>query len=92
MAIYYEFCRRDVAVLFATDIAARGLDFPAVDWIVQVDCPDDVDTYIHRVGRTARFRSKGNALLLLVPSERVFLEMLAKAKVPITETNVNQSK
>ena len=42
------------AVLFATDVAARGLDFPAVDWVVQVDCPDDVATYIHRAGRTAR--------------------------------------
>jgi len=35
-------------VLFATDIAARGLDFPAVDWVVQADCPEDVAAYIHR--------------------------------------------
>ncbi len=42
------------ACLFATDIAARGLDFPGVDWVVQVDCPEDVATYVHRVGRTAR--------------------------------------
>jgi len=38
-------------VLFATDIAARGLDFPTVDWVVQVDCPEDVAAYIHRCGR-----------------------------------------
>jgi ATP-dependent RNA helicase DDX10/DBP4 len=43
-----------VQVLFATDIAARGLDFPSVDWVVQADCPEDVAGYIHRVGRTAR--------------------------------------
>ena len=36
MAIYEEFCSKSSAVLFATDIAARGLDFPAVDWVVQV--------------------------------------------------------
>lgn len=42
-------------VLFATDIAARGLDFPTVDWVVQFDCPEDVPSYIHRVGRTARW-------------------------------------
>ena len=42
------------SVLFATDIAARGLDFPTVDWVVQADCPEDVPSYIHRVGRTAR--------------------------------------
>ncbi len=41
-------------VLFATDIAGRGLDFPSVDWVVQMDCPEDTATYIHRVGRTAR--------------------------------------
>jgi hypothetical protein len=44
-------------VLFATDIAARGLDFPSVDWVVQMDCPEDVACYIHRVGRTARYVS-----------------------------------
>jgi ATP-dependent RNA helicase DDX10/DBP4 len=44
-------------VLFATDVAARGLDFPDVDWVVQADCPEDVASYIHRVGRTARFKS-----------------------------------
>ena len=50
-------------VLFATDIAARGLDFPTVDWVLQVDCPEDVASYIHRVGRTARYVSGGHSLL-----------------------------
>jgi ATP-dependent RNA helicase DDX10/DBP4 len=39
-------------VLFATDIAARGLDFPDVDWVVQADCPEDVAAYIHRCAPT----------------------------------------
>ena len=44
-------------VLFATDIAARGLDFAKLDWVLQMDCPEDVPAYIHRVGRTARYVS-----------------------------------
>lgn len=35
--------------MFATDIAARGLDFPAVDWVIQLDCPEDSTTYVHRL-------------------------------------------
>ena len=54
MEMYNSFCRKENAVLFATDIAARGLDFPAVDWVLQLDCPEDANTYIHRAGRTAR--------------------------------------
>jgi superfamily II DNA/RNA helicase len=46
-------------VLFATDIAARGLDFPTVDWVLQLDCPEDSAAYIHRVGRTARWGGSG---------------------------------
>lgn len=63
--------------LLCTDVAARGLDIPAVDWIVQYDPPDDPKEYIHRVGRTARGRSgKGRALLLLLPQEVAFLRYL----------------
>ena len=55
VAIYNRFCGIQNAVLFATDIAARGLDFTAGNWVIQYDCPESPDTYIHRVGRTARF-------------------------------------
>lgn len=86
MATFYEFCQKKSAFLFCTDIAARGLDFPAIDWVLQVDCPEDVDTYIHRVGRTARYESAGNALLFLLPSEApAMLTLLAAKKIPITE-------
>ena len=64
-------------VLLCTDVAARGLDIPAVDWIIQYDPPDDPKEYIHRVGRTARGRSgQGRALLLLLPEEMGFLRYL----------------
>ena len=92
LSIYHEFCSRKAAVLLATDVAARGLDFPAVDWIVQVDCPDDVETYIHRVGRTARFHAAGQSLLMLLPSEKAFLGMLEKAKIPVDVMDINPKK
>ena len=70
MGIYNDFRKKQHAYLFATDIAARGLDFPAVNWVIQLDCPEDASTYIHRAGRTARYEKDGQALLMLLPSER----------------------
>lgn len=49
MACFQAFNQAKHTVLFATDVAARGLDFPSVDWVVQADCPEDVPCYIHRV-------------------------------------------
>ncbi|KAJ1558673.1 ATPdependent RNA helicase, partial [Nowakowskiella sp. JEL0078] len=93
LAIFDQFCRKKNICLFATDIAARGLDFPAVDWVVQLDCPENVETYIHRVGRTARFESVGSSLLFLLPSEQKgMLELLEQKKVPIDKIRINPSK
>ncbi|XP_045467447.1 probable ATP-dependent RNA helicase DDX10 [Harmonia axyridis] len=92
MKIYEEFTRKTSAVLFATDIVARGLDFPEVHWVVQVDCPEDADTYIHRVGRTARYHEGGESLLLLMPSELKMLEDLEKKKIPINKIEINRTK
>ncbi|KAJ1367994.1 hypothetical protein KIN20_029038 [Parelaphostrongylus tenuis] len=43
------------AVMIATDVASRGLDFSGVDWVVQVDCPASAEDYIHRVGRHSSY-------------------------------------
>lgn len=81
------------ACLFATDVVARGVDFPAVDWVIQVDCPEDADTYIHRVGRTARYESVGRAVLFLDPSEEDgMLKRLEHKKVPIQKVHVKETK
>ncbi|XP_028300224.1 probable ATP-dependent RNA helicase DDX10 [Gouania willdenowi] len=91
--IYNDFIRKSSAVLLATDIAARGLDFPSVHWVLQFDCPEDADTYIHRVGRTARYRQGGEGLLLLLPSEeKGMIKMLKDKKVPINKITVNPDK
>lgn len=91
--IYNEFCRKSNVVLFATDLASRGLDFPRVNWVIQMDCPEDVDTYIHRAGRTARgVFGKGEGLLMLLPHEEKIVEDLRKSKIPINKISVDPSK
>lgn len=91
--IYNEFCRKSNVVLFATDLASRGLDFPRVNWVIQMDCPEDVETYIHRAGRTARgFTGKGEGLLMLLPHEEKIVEDLRKGKIPINKIQVDPSK
>jgi ATP-dependent RNA helicase DDX10/DBP4 len=91
--IFMDFARRNSAVLLATDIAARGLDFPDVDWVLQVDAPEDEAMYIHRVGRTARYTSGGRALLLLMPSEEAMvLKKLGDSSVPIKKLTVNPNR
>ena len=88
-----RFSASKFACLFATDVAARGLDFPAVDWVVQVDCPEDADTYIHRVGRTARYEHEGQAVLFVDPSEEEgMLGALERKKVFLEKINVREKK
>ncbi|XP_030033796.2 probable ATP-dependent RNA helicase DDX10 [Manduca sexta] len=91
--IYNEFCRKSNVVLFATDLASRGLDFPRVNWVIQMDCPENVETYIHRAGRTARgVFGKGEGLLMLQPHEEKLVEDLKKSKIPINKIAVDPSK
>ncbi|KNE59807.1 hypothetical protein AMAG_05265 [Allomyces macrogynus ATCC 38327] len=93
LAVYEAFSKTTACVLFATDIAARGLDFPAVHWVVQVDAPEDAPTYIHRVGRTARYQDGGNALMFLLPSEEQGMLAVLKDKVPsLRRIKINPSK
>jgi ATP-dependent RNA helicase DDX18/HAS1 len=83
---FFEFCNATTGTLICTDVAARGLDIPAVDWIVQFDPPDDPRDYIHRVGRTARGNGKkGRSLMFLQPNEVGFLTHLKAARVPVVE-------
>ncbi|KAJ2746979.1 ATP-dependent RNA helicase [Coemansia sp. BCRC 34301] len=89
---FFEFINADKGILLCTDVAARGLDIPAVDWIIQYDPPDDPRDYIHRVGRTARAGGQGRSLLFLLPSELGFLRYLKQAKVPLNEYQFPPSK
>nr|XP_019530721.3 LOW QUALITY PROTEIN: probable ATP-dependent RNA helicase pitchoune [Aedes albopictus] len=92
-SVFFQFCNAESGILLCTDVAARGLDIPAVDWIVQYDPPNDTKEYIHRVGRTARGENIcGHALLILRPEEVEFLKYLKQAKVPLNEFEFSWSK
>eukprot|EP00526_Cylindrotheca_closterium_P007319 CAMPEP_0113621112 /NCGR_PEP_ID=MMETSP0017_2-20120614/10780_1 /TAXON_ID=2856 /ORGANISM="Cylindrotheca closterium" /LENGTH=692 /DNA_ID=CAMNT_0000530833 /DNA_START=148 /DNA_END=2226 /DNA_ORIENTATION=+ /assembly_acc=CAM_ASM_000147 len=92
MQVYDKFTTNPHSVLFATDVASRGLDFPNVDWVLQVDAPEDADMYVHRVGRTARFQNKGQALLLLDPSEEKSVIENFNLKAPLKKKSINPTK
>ncbi|KAJ6627146.1 DEAD-domain-containing protein [Mycena sp. CBHHK59/15] len=71
---FFEFMNAESGILLSTDVAARGLDIPRVDWIIQFDPPDDPRDYIHRVESS-----------FLLESELGFLRYLKEAKVPLNE-------
>ncbi|OIR59195.1 MAG: ATP-dependent RNA helicase Hca4 [Amphiamblys sp. WSBS2006] len=75
------FSKKQHGVLFATDVAARGLDFTGIDLVVQVDAPHSVDDYIHRVGRTGRFGRKGRSVLVLLENETPLLARLGECGI-----------
>ncbi len=64
-----EFRNRRIEILVATDVIARGIDIPDVDVVINFDVPRDAEDYVHRIGRTARAQSKGEAFTLIVPEE-----------------------
>ncbi|MGK3760641.1 MAG: ATP-dependent RNA helicase DDX55/SPB4 [Bacillariaceae sp.] len=73
------------AVLFATDVAARGLDVTDIDWVVQVDAPQDPSQFVHRVGRSARAGRLGSSLLFLTEKEESYVDLLANRQVSMQE-------
>ena len=71
--------------LLTTDLAARGLDIPNVDIIVQFSPPQHSQTFIHRVGRTARAGGAGTAILFVTPEESDYLHFLEIQQIPLKE-------
>jgi superfamily II DNA/RNA helicase len=68
--------QRAALQLLATDVAARGLNLPVIDWTDHYDPPCEVADYAHRAGRTTRAGKAGHSLLFLLPSECPFLNVL----------------
>lgn len=66
-------------ILVATDIAARGLDVEGVSHVFNYDLPNDVESYIHRVGRTGRAGQKGTSISLVSPRQKSLMQRIEKA-------------
>ena len=82
-----------VKCLVATDVASRGLDIPSVDLVIQSEPPRDVDSYIHRAGRTARAGRSGTCITLYTRYTECLLEQIEqKAKIKIKRIGAPQTK
>jgi ATP-dependent RNA helicase DeaD len=69
----------DLDIVVATDVAARGLDVQRISHVVNYDIPTDIESYVHRIGRTGRAGRQGEAILFVAPRERRLLHAIESA-------------
>ena len=73
-SVMEKFKKGEVKVLIATDVSARGIDVPHVDYVVNYDLPEQAENYVHRVGRTGRGKNKGLAYSFCSTDEKPLLK------------------
>jgi ATP-dependent RNA helicase DeaD len=78
-AVLGRFRSGRVEVLVATDVAARGIDVEGITHVVNLDLPPDIESYVHRIGRTARAGREGMAISFVMPAERFKIRSLERA-------------
>jgi ATP-dependent RNA helicase RhlE len=76
LTVMNEFKKGDAKVLITTDVSARGIDIPNVDYVVNYDLPEEPEKYVHRVGRTGRGVQKGQAVTFCSTEEKPILEQI----------------
>ncbi|WP_343302672.1 DEAD/DEAH box helicase [Chitinophaga niabensis] len=91
LTVMDEFKKGEVKVLITTDVNARGIDIPDVEYVVNYDLPDEPENYVHRVGRTGRGVKKGQAVSFCSEEEKPVLEAIqAYLGKPITTMTINK--
>ncbi|KAG8818398.1 ATP-dependent rRNA helicase spb4 [Serendipita sp. 399] len=78
-------------ILLCTDVAARGLDLPDVDVVIQYDPPVDTKTFSHRAGRTARMGREGKAWVILCENELDYVDLLRVRKIPVRKRPISEA-
>lgn len=89
VSVLDKFRKGSIKILIATDVSARGIDIPNVDYVINYDLPDLAENYVHRVGRTGRGRMKGQALSLCSTEEKKMLALIEEyVSKPITRLEI----
>lgn len=87
-----DFRANKLKVLIATDVSARGIDIPSIEYVVNYDLPDKAENYVHRVGRTGRGNQKGKAIAFCSKEEIPMLKEIEEfITEPITVSEINRS-
>ena len=89
--VLMKFRKNQFQILVATDVAARGLDIPLIEHVINYDIPQNPEDYIHRIGRTARAGAKGSALTLLTPADKKNWYLIEKLLNPNAEPPKRQT-
>merc|ERR1711991_569092 len=88
-----RFRNDNLKILITTDVSARGIDIPNVNYVVNYDLPEITETYIHRVGRTGRGKLKGEAISFCTTQELPLLKEIEKnLPKPITQTEIGKDE
>ena len=81
-----SFKNKEVRVLVATDIAARGIDIDKLNFVINFDIPNEPETYVHRIGRCGRAGEKGQSISICEPEENIYAKDIEKLiKSSLTE-------
>lgn len=89
--VYEKFTASVNGALLCTDVAARGLDIPDVDQVIQFDAPQDPQAFLHRCGRTARQGRVGSAVVFLMKHEDTYVEFMKLRKIPMEPHVVDEN-
>lgn len=93
LQVMNEFKKGDIKILITTDVNARGIDIPNVEYVINYDLPDEPENYVHRVGRTGRGVQKGQAVSFCSTEEKPALAAIQKyLGKPIEEMKIEKSE